>query len=66
MPGVRDQGSVAIGQVSPVKFAALVFFEEFNGASRDQVSGLSFFSIDLRNPLSILPISAVIPSILFI
>ena len=27
-PGVRDQGS-------PVKFAPLVFFEEFNGASKE-------------------------------
>jgi len=37
-PGIggRGQGSGIGDQGSPVKFAALVFFEEFNGASRGQ------------------------------
>jgi len=39
--GVRCQGSGFRDQVSPVKFAALVFFEEFNGASRAKGSGIS-------------------------
>jgi hypothetical protein len=30
------KGSGARGQKSPVKFASLLFFEKFNGASRDQ------------------------------
>jgi len=34
-PGSTGQG----GQRSPVKFASLIFFEEFNRASRSQKSG---------------------------
>jgi len=39
---VRDQKSGVRGQKAevPVKFAALVFFEEFNGASRGRGSGI--------------------------
>ena len=36
----RGRGAGIRGQMSPVKFAALVFFEEFNGASRDQGLGI--------------------------
>jgi len=36
---IRGQRSEVRGRMTPVKFAALVFFEEFNGASGGRRAG---------------------------